>query len=128
MLPVPSSVSEARRAVDDGYLWPVERQDMREAAHIRQRMGEDIHEAVHAGGEDAVVTVQNLWRKGWSFTQIEAHATVAFAVYKAEHGTRRTRRTLGRRDSVSAIATDAAALTLFIMPVLYWADILTGLL
>ncbi|CAN7319372.1 hypothetical protein LJR009_001625 [Bosea sp. LjRoot9] len=126
--PIGAAFLESRVARDDGYIWPIERRKMQARGPTRERMVEDIIAAVREGGEAAVVTVADLHRMGWTFDQIEAHARTAFAVYKAEHEPRRSRRALGQRDSARHIATDAAALTVFVLPVLYWANILTGAL
>lgn len=121
-------LSEARRAVDDGYLWPVDRARMVEAQHIRQRMVEDIDALVHDGGCDAVVTLADLGRKGWSQGQVVAHGFTAFAVYKAEHAPPRTRRVTGGRDTVRRIVADAAATLLFLAASALGAGLATGAL
>jgi hypothetical protein len=120
--------SEARRAAHDGYLWPLPRDYMVEPRAIRDRMVEDIAALVNDGGADAVVTLDDLRRKGWELTQLGAHGTIAFALYKAEHSPRRTRRATGHRDSVTRLAAEAAALALFAAPVLFWAGVATGVL
>jgi histidinol dehydrogenase len=126
--PIGAAFLESRVARDDGYLWPIERRKMQARGPIRERMVEDIIAAVREGGEAAVVTVADLHRLDWSFDQIESHARTAFAVYRAEHEPRRKRRTLGRRDSAAAMATDAAALVIFAIPALFWAGVLAGVL
>eukprot|EP01038_Epipyxis_sp_PR26KG_P002617 gene2617-3699_t len=40
--PPSRAVSEARIAVDDGYIWPIDRAQMVTPATIRERMVEDI--------------------------------------------------------------------------------------
>ena len=75
---------EARRAVDDGWLWPVERRLMADAGHIRQRMAEDIEAGRRQLGAFACFGEDELAALGWSREQILAHATAAFAVVKAE--------------------------------------------
>lgn len=121
-------VSEERRAVDDGYIWPVERPAMVGAKTIRERMVEDIAAEVRERTQDAVVSIDNLRRLGWTLRQIEAHATIAFAAYKAETGVRHASGAIVRRDSAAAIAGSAAAALLLVVSVGLWAGHATGVL
>lgn len=130
-MPLPVSqapLSEERRAVDDGYLWPVERARMVEVRPIRDRMVEDITAAVNDGGADAVVCMDDLRRKGWTGAQVEAHATGAFAFYNAELSPRRPRRTTGHRDSIGRVAGSAAAALVFLASTGLIAGLFTGAL
>lgn len=131
MQPQPVSqtpVSEERRAVDDGYIWPVERPAMVGGKTIRARMVEDIASAVRERTQDAVVSIDNLRRLGWTLDQIAAHATMAFAIYKAEAGLAGARGAIVRRDSAAAIAGSAAAALLLVVSVALWAGHATGVL
>lgn len=121
---------EDRRAVDDGYLWPVRREAMTQASPIRQRMVEDIAALVQDGGCDAAVSLQDLGRKGWSADQLAAHGRFAFAIFNAEHAPRRTRRVTGNRDTVRRVSSgfSAMALGLFLAPVLLFFGIAAGAL
>lgn len=121
-------ISEARRAVDDGYLWPVARPDMVEAKHIRSRMVEDIDAAVHDGGEAACVTLDDLRRLGWTLDQIGDHASIAFAIYKAEGKVAGARGRIVRRDSVPAMAASAVASLMMVVSIGIWAGVATGVL
>lgn len=119
---------EAKRAVDDGYLWPFTRPDMRDRAPIIERMVEDIDHLIRAGGDAAVVTQDDLVRKGWTLTQLEDYGSLAFAYYRAEHGPRRLRRALGRRDTIRTAAIEATALLVFGSGVSLWAGLVSGAL
>lgn len=121
-------ISEARRAVDDGYLWPVARPDMVEAKHIRARMVEDIDAAVHDGGEAACVTLDDLRRLGWTLDQVGDHASMAFAIFKAEAKVACTRGKIVRRDSVPAMAASAVASLMLAVSIGIWAGVVTGVL
>jgi hypothetical protein len=78
-----TQISEAPRATDDGYIWPVERTHMLEAGPIRERMAQDITRAIAEIIVDQCVCEDDLIRLGWSRGQILAHATAAFAEVKA---------------------------------------------
>jgi hypothetical protein len=119
---------EARRAVDDGWLWPVERPKMADLRCIRARMVEDIDRAVNDGGDAPCVTMEDLRRLGWTIHQIEAHATFAFAVYKADKNVRGAKGALIRRDTPAAIAASAVASVVFVASLALWAGHATGAL
>lgn len=121
-------LSEVRRAVDDGYLWPVARPAMVDGKAIRQRMVEDIAAAVRERTQDAVVSIDNLRRLGWTLDQIASHATMAFAIYKAEHGIKGRRGAVVRRDGAAAIAASALASLVLVACVALWAGLGTGVL
>lgn len=120
--------TESRIATQDGYLWPIERRLMQSPGAIRERMVEDIGALVHDGGEAAVVTQECLVRLGWPRRSVEAHAAVAFAYFKAANGPRKTRRTLGGRDTVAGAMVEAAAISCFTFATLLWAGIGTGVI
>lgn len=126
--PAGRAVSEARIAVDDGYIWPIDRAQMVTPAAIRERMVEDIGREVRERTEDAVVTLDNLRRLGWTLPQIEAHASRAFAIYKAEAKVAGARGAQVRRDSVSRMAGEAAAIVFFLGSLGIWAGHFTGAL
>jgi hypothetical protein len=117
---------EARRATDDGYVWLFSRQDMIDRGPIMDRMVEDIDFLLRTGGDEAVVTQQDLIRKGWTLAQFEDHGAIAFAYHRARHQPRKRRRTLGGRDSIRSMAVDLTALALFVAPVLFWAGRFAG--
>lgn len=121
--------TESRIATQDGYLWPIERRLMQSPGAIRERMVEDIGALVNDGGQDAVVTQECLVRlKGWPRTSVEAHASIAFAYFKAANGPRKTRRTLGGRDTVAGAMVEAAAISCFTFAALLWAGIGAGVI
>lgn len=124
----PHPVSEERRAADDGYIWPVDRPAMVGGKTIRERMVEDIAAEVRDRTQDAVVTIDNLRRLGWTLDQIGTHATMAFALYKAQARVAGARGAIVRRDSVAAMAGSAAAALLFVVSVAVWAGRATGVL
>lgn len=126
--PIGRAFSESRIAVDDGYIWPFTREKMVTPGAIRERMVEDIAAEVRDRTQDAVVSIDNLRRLGWTLRQIEAHATIAFAVYKTETGVRHASGAIVRRDSAAAIAGSAAAALLLVASVALWAGHATGLL
>ncbi|MET3892806.1 hypothetical protein ABIE41_003882 [Bosea sp. OAE506] len=126
--PAGRAESEARIAVQDGYIWPVDRVQMVTPAAIRERMIEDIGREVRERTEDAVVTEHNLLRLGWHIRQVEAHATIAFATYKAQNAVKGARGAIVRRDSAAQIAASAAAVTVFVASLALWAGHATGAL
>lgn len=126
--PAGRGYAESRIAVQDGYLWPIERRLMQSPGAIRERMVEDIGALVHDGGESAVVTQECLVRKGWPRASVEAHASIAFAYFKAANRPRKTRRTLGGRDTVAGAMVEAAAISCFTLAALLWAGIAAGVL
>ncbi|OYW65505.1 MAG: hypothetical protein B7Z40_12120 [Bosea sp. 12-68-7] len=119
---------EARRAGDDGWRWPVERPKMADLRCIRARMVEDIDRAVNDGGDAPCVTMEDLRRLGWTVHQIEAHATFAFAVYKADKAVRGARGALTHRDTPARIAASALASLIFVASLALWAGHATGAL
>lgn len=112
--PIGRAYSESRIAVDDGYIWPFERQKMVTSGPIRERMVEDIDRLVHDGGEDAVVSVRDLERLGWTLGQIGEHGRLAFATFNAEHGPKHVRRKRAGSNAAHRIAADAAAAIVFV--------------
>lgn len=119
---------EARQAVDDGYIWPVVRCRMVDASAIAERMLEDIADLVNDGGEDAVVTLDDLRRrKGWSHDQVQAYGPRAFALYSAAH--RKRRRVTGNRSTVRrrGYGQEAAILAVFAFPIALLATQMLGL-
>lgn len=96
--PAGSSESEARRAVDDGHIWPIQRDRMVVPQHITERMVEDIGALVNDGGEAAVVTLDDLKRQGWLPEQVQLFGVRAFALFEAAH--RKPRRVTGNRSTV----------------------------
>lgn len=128
LLPTATPAPDARTARHDGYLWPLMREQMTTPAAIRDRMVEDIQTLVHDGGADAVVTLADLVRTGWTGEQVITHGTIAFSLWRAEHAPRPARRRIGQRDSARRMAIEAAALTIFFIPVAFWAGILTGVI
>lgn len=126
--PAGRAESEARIAVDDGYIWPFERAQMVTPGAIRERMVEDIGREVRQRTEDAVVTVHNLLRLGWRHAQVEAHADHAFKVYKAQNAVRGARGAIVRRDSAAQIAASAVASLIFVASLALWAGHATGAL
>jgi hypothetical protein len=120
--------SESRIAVDDGYIWPFQRPQMVAPGAITERMVEDIGALVRDGGEDAVVTLQDLGRLGWRPAQVEAHGEAAFALFHAAHR-RKPRRITGNRSTVRrpSLAGEAAVLALFAVPVALLARQMLGL-
>lgn len=126
--PAGRAVSEARIAVDDGYIWPIDRAQMATPAAIRERMIEDIGREVRERTEDAVVTEHNLLRLGWHIKQVEAHARMAFAIFKAEAKVAADRGAQVERDSVSRMAGETAAIVFFLGSLGIWAGHFTGAL
>lgn len=122
------AVSEARIAVDDGYIWPIDRAQMVTPAAIRERMVEDIGRLVADGGDAPCVTMDDLRRRGWSQRQIEAHATIAFETHKAKRIVETCRGSITRRDSLPAIAASALASLVFVVSLALWAGHFTGAL
>lgn len=123
------AVGEHRQAVHDGYIWPVARLRMVDPSAIAERMLEDIADLVNDGGEDAVVTLDDLRRrKGWSLEQVQAHGERAFALYSAAHRKPR-RRVTGNRSTVRrrSYGQEAAILAIFALPVALLARQMLGL-
>lgn len=114
---------EARTVTDDGYIWPLTRENMASRGPIRERMLEDIRALVHDGGADAVVTLADLGRKGWTPEQVIAHGVAAFQAFRAENQKgwkkRRFRRAAGT-------GIEAAALLLFLGNLWLWAGLAAG--
>jgi hypothetical protein len=104
-IPIGRAFTESRIAVDDGHIWPFERTRMIAPGAIRERMVEDIVTLVQAGGDDAVVSIEDLGRQGWTQAHLDAHAAKAFAHYRAQHC--RPRPLLGS-DDAQAITTRRA--------------------
>jgi hypothetical protein len=126
--PAGRAESEARIAVDDGFIWPIDRVRMVTPAAIRERMIEDIGREVRERTEDAVVTEHNLLRLGWHIRQVEAHAEHAFRVYKAQNAVRGAAGAIIRRDSAAQIAASALASIVFVASLALWAGHATGAL
>lgn len=126
--PIGRAYSEARIAVDDGYIWPFERNRMVAAGPIRERMVEDIGRLVNDGGDDAVVSLEDLGRKGWSLAQIADHGRLAFATFNAEHGPKHVRRKRAGSHTARRIAADAAAAIIFVAFVGLAAGLHSGVL
>lgn len=123
--PVTSTSGEARQATHDGYIWPVARLRMVDPSAIAERMLEDIADLVNDGGEDAVVTLDDLRRrKGWSHEQVQAYGGRAFALYSAAH--RKPRRITGNRSTVRrhSQVSEAAAFACLAVPVALWARLM----
>lgn len=127
-----NQISEAPRATDDGRIWPVARHRMVDPFHIRSRMRADIEQMMREGGEDAVITVQNLYLRGWSTTQVELHAKAAFdlanARQDAKHQAADAAQAVRSRDSAGRFMAEAAALALFCLPVILLAGHFSGAL
>lgn len=96
--PMGRAYLESRIATHDGYIWPVERRLMLAAGPIRERMAQDIRQAIAEIGADECVSEDTLRWIGWLPAQIEAHAGPAFEqVKQARKAERRaTRLPLGR--------------------------------
>lgn len=84
MQTAPSPISESRRAGPDGWLWPVDRAEMREPGPIRQRMSQDIEAGRRALTPFTCFGEAELAALGWTWPQIRSHAAAAFAAVKAE--------------------------------------------
>lgn len=112
---------ESRIAVDDGYIWPIDRPQMVSAGAITERMVEDIGALVNDGGEAAVVTLDDLTRQGWLPEQTRRHGARAFALYEAAH--RKPRRVTGNRSTVRRRdwRDEAACLAMLALPIALWA-------
>lgn len=119
---------EARRAVDDGWLWPVERPKMADLRNIRARMVEDIDRAVNDGGDAPCVTTMDLERLGWTPRQIETHAEAVFWAIRSQKEIAAAHEAHLRRETPAAIAASALAALLFVASAALWAGHATGAL
>lgn len=72
----PSHPSEVRRATHDGYIWPVDRADMRDPNHIRARMAQDIR-AIDRYRHADEGYFGYLRSAGWTPEQIAEHSRAA---------------------------------------------------
>lgn len=127
-----SQISEDRQTTQDGRLWPVARHRMLKAETIRQRMVEDIRDLARVDGENASLSLDDLGRKGWTPEQVRAHGSTAFNLFnaqiRAQTKTSAARRQQRERDSAASMALDAAALAIFVIPVLFWSGRFAGAL
>jgi hypothetical protein len=127
-----SQTAEDRRTTQDGRIWPVERARMQSGKTIRERMVEDIQTLARVDGEFASLSLDDLGRKGWMPEQVRQHGSTAFNLFhaqvRAEAKTTAARRHLRERDSAARMALDAAALAIFIIPVLFWSGRFAGAL
>ena len=114
--------NEARQAVDDGYIWPIQRRDMVVAEHITERMVEDVGALVNDGGDAPCVSLDDLTRQGWKPEQTKRFGARAFALYEAAHRKSR-RRVTGNRSTVRRFGwpQEAACFALLAIPFGLWA-------
>jgi len=116
--------SEARVATHDGFLWPVDRHEMRAHEAIRQRMVEDLKRLKREAGENAV----DLCEAGWTAQQVTLHGHAAKQRLDREEYYEAERRSEGKGFSLarqfSRTAAELACLALFTGMVGVWAIIL----
>lgn len=126
-LPAGLALSEARKAVDDGYIWPIERRRMADAEAITARMVEDVTALVKDGGDAPCVTLDDLTRCGWRPEQTAAYGARAFKRFE-ETQARPKRRQTGNRSTVRrhGYGQEAAALACFALPILILARQMLG--
>lgn len=63
-------LSEAKRATHDGHIWPVGRPRMADTNQIAIRMAEDATGLIRERGADAVITIDDFLRWGWTIDQV----------------------------------------------------------
>lgn len=68
-----AGMAECRKAVQDGFIWPVERRRMRHPVNIRARMAEDFAALRREKGAHGVVLDLDMIALGWTRPQVEAH-------------------------------------------------------
>jgi hypothetical protein len=73
---------EARKATQDGYVWPVRRPEMRHGPTIRERMGEDLAAGLSGRSAAWFSIIQTLSSLGWAKDQISAHGDQAADTYR----------------------------------------------
>jgi len=66
-----------RTITHDGQIWARPRQQMTDAAEIRQRMAQEARADMDRAGADAVITRDDFRRRGWTDSQINQHAPAA---------------------------------------------------
>lgn len=76
---------EARRATDDGFIWPVERGHMRSGRRIRERLREDAATLLRDRGREAVLTTEDFLRLGWQRSQLAEHGRAALEGLSTEN-------------------------------------------
>lgn len=75
--PLPTYKREAKRATQDGYIWPFARGEMRNPQAICERMAEDLRAMLQARGAGAVITTEDYLRLGWHREQVQKHGLAA---------------------------------------------------
>lgn len=125
--PLCRAISEARTATHDGYIWPVERRRMVDAAAITARMVEDIAALVRQESDQPCVTLDDLTRCGWHPAQTDRHGALAFKRFEELHAKPERRRT-GNRSTVRrhSYAQEAAVLACFAFPIALLARQMLG--
>lgn len=119
-MPQGLALSEARIATHDGYIWPVPRRRMVDAAAITARMVEDVASLVGQESDEPCVSLDDLTRCGWHAHQTERYGALAFKRFE-ETQHREERRLTGNRSTVRRRIDwrhEAAAYACFGLPAL----------
>ena len=126
-LPAGLALSEARKAVDDGFIWPIERRRMADAEAITARMVEDITALVNDGGDAPCVTLDDVTRYGWRPEQTATYGARAFKRFEDSQA-KPKRRLTGNRSTVrrNSWRQEAAALACFSLPLALLARQMLG--
>ena len=120
---------ESRIAVQDGYIWPIDRVQMVTPSAIRDRMVEDIEREVRERTEDAVVTCAQP-AAAWAGISARSRRTpiMPSKSTRPRSAVRGARGAIVRRDSAVQIAASAVASLVFVVSLALWAGHATGAL